>query len=172
MRAILHRLRPGRGTACALVVLDDCGCRPVHRNPPIHHCRRRVRFANIRRSSADRRLADRFAVEPERRPLSNPHRSCRRPAAQFNALLSAIPASERRARFVPRGGLRKERYPLINRQFAPAPQQNRRLAAEIVGLSSVFPFLTVRFRANGPSGPNTQALPASVDPAPWIGPYA
>ena len=112
MRAILHRLRPGRGTACALVVLDDCGCRPVHRNPPIHHCRRRVRFANIRRSSADRRLADRFAVEPERRPLSNPHRSCRRPAAQFNALLSAIPATVRRATSVLRRGLRKERYPL------------------------------------------------------------
>ncbi len=51
---------------CASVVLDDGGCRPDHRNPPIHHCRRRVRFANIRRSIAEHQLTDPFAVGPER----------------------------------------------------------------------------------------------------------
>jgi hypothetical protein len=40
-----------------------------------------------------------FAVEPEGRQLSNPHSPRRRPAAQFNALLSAIVGA-------PCGGLR------------------------------------------------------------------
>jgi hypothetical protein len=33
--------------------LDDDGARRDHRNPPIHHCRRSVRFADIRRSTTE-----------------------------------------------------------------------------------------------------------------------
>jgi hypothetical protein len=36
-----------------------------------------------------------------------------------------------------------------------APEQNRRLTAEIVGIWSAFSFLTVHFYADGPSGPLT-----------------
>ena len=56
----------------------------------MHHRQCRVRFANIRYNIPEHRLADTFALEPEGWSLSNPHSLRRRPAAQFNALLSAI----------------------------------------------------------------------------------
>jgi len=75
-----------------------------HGNSPVHHRLRRVFFVDIYRNIAADRLADPFAVEPEERPLSNPHSPRQRPAAQFNALLSAIPGASSRAGSVPHRG--------------------------------------------------------------------
>ena len=47
------------GLSCLLFKRTRC-CRQDRRNPPIHHCRHRVRFANIRRSTTDYHLAGRF----------------------------------------------------------------------------------------------------------------
>ena len=107
-----YRLGPGRGRARASVCPDvwwlppgppqsansslaapDPLCKCPHHHPGYH-------------------LAGRFAVGSRGRPLNNPHSSCWRPAAQFNALLSAIPAPVRWKRPCRCRGLRKERYPM------------------------------------------------------------
>jgi hypothetical protein len=45
----------------------------------------------------------------------------------------------------------------------PMAERNRGLQAEIVGMSSVFSFLTVHFYADGPSGPICRACDARQD---------
>ena len=74
-------------------VVDDGGSSPDLRNPTVRRRRRRDPFANIRRSTAGYRLADPFAVGSGGQLLSNLHSPRRWPAAQFNALLCAIPGT-------------------------------------------------------------------------------